>query len=145
MKRIRQLICAATALCLLLALFPSARAAHDDAAFEGKTWEDVVGTLMEEYGVDPDRVAMGYCNTVTGETHYHRGDAYMVTASMYKVPLNMVFAERVSKGEMSWDTKISGLPYSTLLEWTILNSDNDAAKKLWIRPSRRPPKKPALF
>ena len=133
MKRIRQLLCAALVLCLLPALFPSARAAHDDAAFEGRTWEDAVAALMEEYGVDPDRVAMGYCNTVTGETHYHRGGAYMVTASMYKVPLNMVFAERVSKGEMSWDTKISGLPYSTLLEWTILNSDNDAAKKLWIR------------
>lgn len=131
MKRIRQFLCAAAVFALLLTLLPSARAMYDDETFAGKSWEEVVQGLMDEYGVKPDSVAMGYCNTVTGETHYHRGDAYMVAASMYKVPINMVFTERVAKGELDWDTKISGLTYSTLLEWTIINSDNDAAEKLW--------------
>ena len=131
MKRIKQFLCLAAICCLLLTLTPAAGALYGDETFEGKSWEEVVNALMEEYHVKPESVAMGYCNTVTGETHYHRGDAYMVAASMYKVPINMVFTERVAKGEMDWDTKISGLPYSTILEWTVINSDNDAAEKLW--------------
>lgn len=131
MKRIRRFLCLAAVFCLLLTFVPSAHALYGEETFAGKSWEEVVQGLMDEYGVKPDSVAMGYCNTVTGETHYHRGDEYIVAASMYKVPLNMVFTERVAKGELDWDTKISGLPYSTLLEWTIINSDNDAAEKLW--------------
>ena len=133
MKRIRRLLCAAAALCLLLTLLPAAQAAYGDETFADRSWDEVVQALMDEYGVKPDSVSMGYYNTVTGETHYHRGDAYMVTGSMYKVPLNMVFTEKISKGEMDWSDKIGGLPYSTLLEWTIVNSDNDAAKKLWTK------------
>lgn len=131
MKRIRQFLCAAAVFCLLLGLTPSAHALYDDETFEGKSWDEVVAGLMDEYGVKPESVAMGYCNTVTGETHYHQGDVYFVAASMYKVPINMIFTEFVAKGELDWDTKISGLPYSTILEWTIINSDNDAAEKLW--------------
>ena len=108
MKRIKQFLCAAAALCLLLTLMPAARAAYGEETFEGKTWEEVVAGLMDEYHVDPERVAMGYYNTVTGETHYHRGDQYMVAASMYKVPLNMVFTERIANGEMDWTSIVGG-------------------------------------
>lgn len=118
---------------MLLMPCPAARAAYGEETFADKTWDEVVAALMEEYNVSPESVSMGYCNTVTGETHYYRGDAYMVAASMYKVPLNMVFAERISKGEMDWDTPISGQPYSYLMERSIIKSDNDAAEKLWIK------------
>ena len=133
MKRIKQFLCAAAALCLLLTLMPAARAAYGEETFEGKTWEEVVAGLMDEYHVDPERVAMGYYNTVTGETHYHRGDQYMVAASMYKVPLNMVFTERIANGEMDWTSIVGGYRYERVLEMSIVNSDNEISETLWNR------------
>ncbi len=134
MKEMKRILCLAAALLLLLGFAPRARAEEESAeSFEGKTWEELVQELMDEYKIREDQVAMGYLNTVTGETHYVRGDTYMVTASMYKVPINMVFTERISKGEMDWDTVISGLTYEQILEKTIIDSDNDAAEKLWLK------------
>ena len=130
MKEWKRIFCLAAVLVLLLSLTPPARAAYSEEDLEGRTWEELVQGLLEEYGLREDQVAMGYLNTVTGETHYVRGDAYMVTASMYKVPINMVFTERISKGEMDWDTVISGYTYEQILEKTIIESDNDAAEKL---------------
>ena len=39
----------------------------------------------------------------------------MVTCSMYKVPLNMYFTEKVYNGEIDWDTEIGGVKYSDIL------------------------------
>ena len=91
----------AAALCLLLALLCAvpAHAADDDDRFQGKTWDEVVEVFLSERGIDPEKVALGYRNTVTGEEHFLNGDIYHMAASMQKVPLNMVYTERVRSGE----------------------------------------------
>jgi len=137
MRQIRKLLCAFAALCLLLSL-PAAASAADsemDALYRDKSWEEVVQTLLDKYAVAPASVTMGYYNTVTGEEHYFNGDQYMVSGSMYKVPLNMAFAEKVAAGEMSWDDEIGAYTLGGLRDETIIYSNNDLARTLWTKLS----------
>ena len=102
-----------------------------DERFDDKSWEQVVEEFLQSWGADPDSVGLGYYNTVTGEEQYWNGDKYMVSGSMYKVPLNMAFAAKVASGEMDWDTTIGAFSYERLLEGSIVHSDNEYAKILW--------------
>lgn len=137
-KLFNSLICSVLSLCFALLLMPGASAqgldeavSDGDGRFEGKTWEELVEEFLSSRGTDSEQVALGYMNTVTGEEHYLNGDKYMDAGSLYKVPLNMWFAERIYTGELSWDSIIAGTTYDRLQEWTIINSDNTFAEYMW--------------
>ena len=131
MKQMKKLFCLAAALCILFSLLPTACAEDGDERFRDKTWDEVVDAFFEEHRVGPGFITFGYYNTVTGEEHYYDGDKYVVAASLFKVPLNMLYTEKIANGEMDWDTTIRGIAYSNILEWTIVNSDNQMAEYLW--------------
>ena len=132
MKLLKRLSSAAAALCLLFTLSPRAWADEtEDSSFKDKTWDEVVEEFLASYNVKPESVALGYYNTVTGEEYYFNADQYMVSGSMYKVPLNMYFLDKIAEGEMDFDTSVGGYRYEYLLEDTIVNSNNDSAKVLW--------------
>lgn len=121
---------------LLLPLVPAAQALDasaeaDDPRFADKSWEEIVEDFLNEHNTRGEKVACGWCNTVTGEEHYYNGDQYMVSGSMYKVPMNMIFTERVHNGELSWDTFIGGYRYEYCLHATIVDSNNDIARSMW--------------
>lgn len=128
--RIKRLTSFLVILCLLMAL-PCLAFAEGESDFEGKSWDDVIQTLLTKYGAEENNVALGYINLVTGEEHYYNGDKYMVSGSMFKVPLNMYYARMVSQGEMDWDTLVYGVKYEWLMEDSIVNSNNDYAEILW--------------
>ena len=130
MKLMKTVLSAALILCLLLAVLPAA-SAEEDERFAGKSWLEVVEEFNEEMSIRDQNVAYGYRNTVTGEEHFFNGDTYMVSASMYKVPLNMMVAEELYNGEIDWDTQFGGLTYRKLQEGSIIHSDNDYARILW--------------
>lgn len=138
MKNLKKILAAAFALCLLLMLIPCAAADNDTAGkdlaamFEGKTWDDIISDFMERFpGEYKTKIMLGYYNTVTGEEYYLNGDDYTVAASTFKVPLNMLYAEKIAAGEMSLETEIGGYEYSELLRRTIVNSNNELASVLW--------------
>ena len=133
MRNWKKFFAALLMLALLLPLMPSAAAEgeEDDARFADKTWEEIVDEFLAEHHADPASVACGWCNTVTGEEHYHNADQYMVSGSMYKVPINMIFTEKVHNGEIGWDTFIGGYRYEYCLHATIVDSNNDIAKGMW--------------
>ena len=119
---------------LLLPLAPCACAEDpvpDDERFAGKTWQEIMEDFFAEHGTNTAKVACGWCNTVTGEEQYFNGDQYMVSGSMYKVPMNMIFTEKVHKGEITWDTFIGGYRYEYCLHATIVDSNNDVARGMW--------------
>lgn len=140
MRILQKWLCLILCLALALSVAPAALAegaaapetdSTDDARFAGKTWEEVLRNLMDEYGTFDEGITAGYYNTVTGEEHYFRGDVYMVSGSMYKVPLNMYYAEKISSGTMQWTDTIGGIDYRRAQEWTIVNSNNDMAASMW--------------
>ena len=97
---------------------------------ENDTWDGLVDRLLAKYEADESGVGIGYYNSRTGEEHYRNADRYMVSASMFKVPLNMIFADRVSSGEMTMDSEIFNAPYSWYQCRTIVESDNDRSVDL---------------
>lgn len=133
MRNWKKIFAALLMLAMLLPLAPAAMAEgeEDDARFADKTWEEILDEFLAEHHTDPASVACGWCNTVTGEEHYHNADQYMVSGSMYKVPINMIFTEKVHNGEIGWDTFIGGYRYEYCLHATIVDSNNDIAKGMW--------------
>lgn len=110
---------------MLLSSLQSVSAVGEDE----ESWESLVDSLVSELHL-PGIFSLGYRNTVTGEEHYYNGDEYLVAASLYKLPLCMIYAERVNRGELSWDYPVAG---STLLKsfGSILTySSNYPAEKL---------------
>ena len=128
MKRIVRFAAIVLLLCLVLG---SGSAYADDEDLADKSWDEVIGAFLEEFDAQEGQVTIGYYNTVSGEEYFYDPDRYMVTASMFKVPLCMVFAEKEANGEISWDDLASGYRYSVLVEGAIVNSNNDYAEKLW--------------
>ena len=101
---------------LLFGVLPSARAEDaserargEESRFAGKSLEQVMDEFLTAHNISEYTAAIGYYNTVTGEEYYYNADRYMDAASMYKVPLNMVVAERVAKGELDPDGEIAGV------------------------------------
>lgn len=133
MRNWRKILALLLMLALLLPLAPAAMAEgeEDDARFAGRSWEEIIDEFLAEHNAAPESVACGWCNTVTGEEHYHNADQYMVSGSMYKVPINMIFTEKVHNGEIGWDTFIGGYRYEYCLHATIVDSNNDIAKGMW--------------
>ena len=105
--------------------------AYAEEAHPLNDWDACVQAFLLENSCPEGSVALGYYNTVTGEQHYYRGDSYMETGSIYKVPLNMIYAERIHNGEMSFDTPVFGVPYATQQRATLIRSDNYYATLLW--------------
>lgn len=117
-------------LALLLGGISAYAAEETEYSFEGKDWDTIVAEFMERYGIDPDTLAFGYYNTVTGEEHYHNADKYMISASIYKLPLNMYFSEKVSSGEMDWSDTIGGWSYEAIQRSSIESSNNELSEML---------------
>ena len=118
-------VCTAASLAVTAHAETTTKIKIDDSRFEGKTWEEVVEQYMIEHDLDAEDIALGYRNLVTGEEHYLNADEYNVAASLYKVPLNMVYTERISKGEMTFDDKVKGVVYSKLIQGSIVESNNE--------------------
>ena len=125
MKRNRKLVFLLSFICCLaLILAPPAFA--DEADVAGRTWDELTEELLVKYNAtDEGRVALGYYNTVTGEEHYYDGDRYMVTASLSKVPMAMLYAQKASSGEIEWVSETEKSYWYTLVEEMIIHSSNE--------------------
>ena len=93
------------------------------------------GALIENYitenKIKPTQLALGYLNTVTGEEYYVNRDTNFYGASLYKVALNMYYAERVAGGEMEWTTKVRGTALEILMAGSLEQSNNNYSYKLY--------------
>ena len=122
--------------CALLLCAPVFAAApsvpSDEERFGGRDWDAVIADFFAENFVDPETVGIAYCNTVTGETHFVNADRYRFAASIYKLPLNMYFAEQVYLGAMSMDDTIAGVPYRAIQRLSLVESNNEYSEKLQL-------------
>lgn len=122
----------AFALCFALAAQPAAFAeGGEDASLSGIVDGDALEAMLEEYiqenNIDPQKISVGYCYTATGDTWYYNENQWYYSASMYKVPLMMILAEREHNGELTQDSDINGLTLSKAEDSILVHSNNDFA------------------
>ena len=123
-------------LCLIL-LCPAAAFAEGETApaaaeedygiLDPAALQKLVDDYCERKGLDRENMSVGFCYTATGDTWYHNPDAWYYSASMYKVPVMMILAERYRAGEITDETKISGLTLAEANELILVYSHNDYA------------------
>lgn len=125
MKLKRAIAAMTAAVCMCLCLSTGASAADiEDKRFQGKSWDQIMTTFLEEHKVNREQITVGFYNTVTEEEHYINPDQLMYGASVAKLPTNMLYAERIYKGEMDFSTSIGGNSYASIQKCTLVNSDN---------------------
>ncbi len=135
MKTIKSLL--AMLLCLVLLASPSALAAEVTSAGESVLNPDELQSLLEDYisrhGQNPNHISVGYVYTETGETWYYNPDNWYYSASMYKVPLMMLFAQMEANGEINRDTEYLGTTFGYLEDSILIRSNNDWAHAMMVQ------------
>lgn len=118
---------------LLYALAPSALAAgaaKPVTVIDGGALTALVESYLEENSVDPDRVAISYCYTATGEIWMYNADRFSPGASFYKLPLSMGVDRDITAGKILPGEKFHGTRILSAMERILVNSNNPAAEDL---------------
>ncbi len=89
--------------------------------------QQIVDAYCDRKGLNRENISVGFCYTATGDTWYYNPDTWYYSASMYKVPVMMILAERYKAGEITDETRISGLTLAEANEYILVYSHNDYA------------------
>ena len=113
---------------LLASVVPAALAAETGPAEE--TGEELsgagelIGAYLAEHRIPGEKIGIAYYNTGTGEEYLFNGDKYFLAASVYKVALNMYWAEKVYEGEIDFDMPVLRRPLSQAQSASLIHSNN---------------------
>lgn len=99
----------------------------EDSILDDTVLTSKVESFLAEWEIDPEQISVGYCYTATGDSWYYNGEEWFYPASMYKVPLMMLVAEKEYNGELTQDTEIHGEKLSRVEELILTYSNNDWA------------------
>ena len=89
--------------------------------------EELVQAYTAEKGVNPELISIGYVYPETGERWYYNGDKAYYSASLYKVPLMMLFAEQESEGILTQESEIYGMTLAYIEDEVLVSSNNPIA------------------
>ena len=118
-------------ICLVLFLLPVATAS---AAAQGSsgydfsqiTLEDAMADFISRNQLDGGNYAVSYTFTGTGETYQYHETTYFVGGSIYKLPLCMLYRDKIDRGEMTEQTIFSnGVSFSDMEFEILVHSNND--------------------
>ena len=93
--------------------------------------QKMVDDFVAEYSLmsNSRSISIGFCYLKTGDTWYYNEDRWYYSASMYKVPVAMLLAEREVKGEITADTyyenQYSSGTLDTLERRSLVDSNNN--------------------
>ena len=96
------------------------------------TIQNLIDSYFAENSLNPELISIGYIFTGTGESWYHNGDLWYYSASLYKVPLMMLYAEKEAAGELTQDSDFFGMPLSYLEDEILTYSNNDLAYSMML-------------
>ena len=121
-------------LCLIVSILPHADAEESKHhVLEADKIQTMFNRYISENGLNPDIISVGYVYTATGESWYYNADKWYYSASLYKVPLMMLYAEQEYNGELKSDSELLGTTLDRLEEAVLTYSDNDLAYAALIR------------
>ncbi len=117
---------------LILFLFLLSPAfAFDNIGFAGGP-EVFINNYLTENNFPAACIGLGWMDISSGETYYINEDKFFVSGSMYKLPLNMLFCDKINSGELSSDSKISGYNLIDAMKLSMVKSDNTASGALRV-------------
>ena len=87
---------------------------------------------VKEYDLNPNLISIAFCYPATGEEWFYQEDKWYYSASLYKVPLMMLLAEKVSDPAHLQESEINGLPLEEIEEAVLQYSDNDLAYSMLL-------------
>lgn len=99
----------------------------EDGVLDSDELKKLVEDFLDARGIPHDRFRLGYTYTGTGETWYYNGDEWSYSASVYKLPLMMMLAQKVAHGELKQDDKVCGVDLSYAEQVVLTYSNNDYA------------------
>ena len=126
----RRILCSFLLLLLCLSLLAGVPASAEETNtgfLDEAELQRIVETYIHDHGINPEHFSVGYVYTATGDTWYFNPDFWYYSASIYKVPLMMILAEKEYKGEITRDTKLKGLTLGYAEEIILTYSHNDYA------------------
>lgn len=109
---------------------PPENAAAEPGLLDDKALTELVEGYLQERGIPGERVGIGLYFPETGEEWFYNPDTWFYPASVYKVPLMMILAERLSAGMISPDELVGGLPLDKIFDYIIVHSNNDYAHEV---------------
>ena len=109
---------------------PTEAGFHFDADFSRETLGEAIERYLAENGCTGNSVAVGWYDVKSGEEWYHNADTYMEGASIYKLPLSMVYADKIAAGELTDGDRIGSYTLGDALRLTLVDSNNNTARRL---------------
>ena len=98
-----------------------------NSIIDGTVLTSKIQKILDERNIDPKKVSVGYYYSATGDSWYFNGDKWFYPASMYKVPLVMLLAEKVHNGELTQDSMVYDGTVADIEEHILTYSNNDWA------------------
>ena len=101
-----------------------------DADYARESLGEAIERYLTEKGLQRTRFLIGWRDLESGEEWYRGGDTFMEAASTYKLPLAMVYADKIAAGELTEDDKVGQYRLGDALEVMLIDSNNFAAQRL---------------
>ncbi len=82
--------------------------AEDTGIIDGEALDKWMDAFLLEHQITGELqdFSVGFCYTATGDFWYYDADVFMYSASLYKVPVAMLIAEKEAAGELTQDSVI---------------------------------------
>lgn len=103
---------------------------HFDADYAEETIGEVFERYLDQNRLTKRNIAIGWYDLESGEEWYYNGDTFMEGASTYKLPLAMVYADKIAAGELTEESMVAHYVLRDALEVMLVNSNNAAGRVL---------------
>lgn len=132
MKRMKVIFSALLILPLFVGSLINARASMPSVLLDSTEIGEMVDNYIESNGLNSDLISIGYRYTETGETWFFNEQKWYYSASLYKVPLMMLLAEKESRGELDQDSVIYNWKLSEIEKEVLVYSNNVIAYSMLL-------------
>ena len=94
--------------CVPAAFADEVPAVEDTGIIVADVLDSWISDYVVQHGLDGANqiFSVGFCYTGTGDSWFYNADQWMYSASLYKVPVSMLVAEKEAAGELTQNTEI---------------------------------------
>ena len=109
---------------------------NDSGIIDAEMLNEWMDGFVREHSMDGNwqDVSIGFCYTGTGDCWFYNPDIWMYSASLYKVPVSMLMAEKEAAGELTPESIVLGTTLEYLESTALVYSNNDSGHAMvtWL-------------